>query len=48
MPLGFYIGPLFIRFYGIILMIGALAGSWLAVRGAKRRSQDVESMSPAR
>jgi phosphatidylglycerol:prolipoprotein diacylglycerol transferase len=40
MPLGFYIGPLFIRFYGIILMIGALAGSWLAVRGAKRRSQD--------
>jgi phosphatidylglycerol:prolipoprotein diacylglycerol transferase len=42
MPLGFQIGPIFIRFYGIIIMLGALAGSWLAVREAKRRDQDPE------
>ena len=37
MPMGFQVGPLFVRYYGIILMLGALAGSWLAVQGAKRR-----------
>jgi phosphatidylglycerol:prolipoprotein diacylglycerol transferase len=42
MPLGFHIGPIFIRFYGLIIMVGALAGSWLAVRGAKLRDQDPE------
>ncbi len=40
MPNGFYIGPLFIHFYGIILMSGALAGAFLAEREAKRRSQN--------
>jgi len=42
MPMGFDIGPFYVRFYGIILMLGALAGSWMAVRGAKRRGQDPE------
>jgi phosphatidylglycerol---prolipoprotein diacylglyceryl transferase len=37
MPTGFNIGPLFVHFYGIILMLGALAGAWLADREAKRR-----------
>jgi phosphatidylglycerol:prolipoprotein diacylglycerol transferase len=36
-PEGFFIGPFEVRFYGIILMIGAVAGAWLATREAKRR-----------
>lgn len=40
MPTGFYIGPLYIYFYGIILMLGALAGGWLASTLAKRRGYD--------
>lgn len=39
---GFQIGPLYVRFYGIILMLGALAGGWLATREAKRRGIDPE------
>jgi phosphatidylglycerol:prolipoprotein diacylglycerol transferase len=39
MPTGFSIGPLFIHFYGIILMTGALAGALLADREARRRGQ---------
>jgi phosphatidylglycerol:prolipoprotein diacylglycerol transferase len=42
MPTGFQIGPLYIRFYGIILMLGALAGAWLAAQEAKRHNQDTE------
>jgi phosphatidylglycerol:prolipoprotein diacylglycerol transferase len=42
MPEGFSIGPLFVRFYGIILMLGAVAGAWLATREAKRRGHDPE------
>jgi phosphatidylglycerol:prolipoprotein diacylglycerol transferase len=42
MPLGFQVGPIFVRFYGIILMLGAVAGAWLASKGAKRRKQDPE------
>lgn len=38
--LGINLGPLYIRFYGLILMSGALAASWLASREAKRRSLD--------
>lgn len=34
---GIQIGPLFVHFYGIILMLGALAATWLATREAKRR-----------
>lgn len=40
MPEGFSIGSWFIRFYGIILMSGAVAGAFLAVREAKRRGYD--------
>jgi phosphatidylglycerol:prolipoprotein diacylglycerol transferase len=39
---GIQVGPLFIRFYGIILMTGALAGGWLATREARRRGIDPE------
>jgi phosphatidylglycerol:prolipoprotein diacylglycerol transferase len=39
---GFAIGPLYIRFYGVILMLGALAGAWLAALTAKRRGHDPE------
>lgn len=42
MPEGFSVGPLFVRFYGIILMSGAVAGSFLAVRESKRRGYDPE------
>jgi phosphatidylglycerol:prolipoprotein diacylglycerol transferase len=42
MPEGFQLGPLLIRFYGIILMLGALAGAWLATREAKRRGYEPE------
>lgn len=39
---GFQIGPLYVRFYGIILMLGALVGGWLATREARRRNIDPE------
>ncbi len=39
---GFSLGPLYIKFYGIILMLGAVAGAWLATREAKRRGHDPE------
>jgi len=39
---GIQIGPLYVRFYGIILMTGALVGGWLAAREAKRRGMDPE------
>ncbi|MBN1148449.1 MAG: prolipoprotein diacylglyceryl transferase [Anaerolineales bacterium] len=39
---GFEIGPFSIRYYGIILMLGALAGAWLAARESSRRGQDSE------
>ncbi len=42
MPEGFYIGSLEIRFYGIILMLGAVAGAFLATREAKRRGYEPE------
>jgi len=39
---GFSVGPLFIRFYGILLMLGALAGGYLATVEVKRRGRDPE------
>jgi phosphatidylglycerol:prolipoprotein diacylglycerol transferase len=39
---GIDIGPIRIHYYGIILMLGALAGAWLASREARRRGQDSE------
>lgn len=42
MPVGFQIGPLFVYYYGIIIMVGVLAASWLAEREARRRGLDGE------
>ena len=42
MPTGFYVGPIFIRFYGIILMLGALVAAFLAEREARRRKLNSE------
>jgi len=39
-PQGFYIGPVFIYYYGIILMLGAVAAAFLAEREARRRGQN--------
>src|SRR3989337_1388789 len=37
--MGFQIGPLTIYYYGIILMLGALAAAWPAAREARRRGE---------
>ena len=42
MPNGFQVGPVFVRYYGIILMLGAVAGAFLAEREAKRRKLDAD------
>lgn len=42
MPTGFNIGPLFIHYYGILIMLGAVAAAWLATVEAKRRKLDPE------
>jgi phosphatidylglycerol:prolipoprotein diacylglycerol transferase len=42
--MGFHLGPLYIRFYGIILMLGALAGGWLASIEARRRSENPDNV----
>ena len=42
MSTGFYIGPLYVHFYGIILMVAALAGAVLASYEAKRKGYDPE------
>jgi len=42
MPEGFFIGSFEVRFYGIILMLGAVAGAFLATREAKRRGDEPE------
>jgi phosphatidylglycerol:prolipoprotein diacylglycerol transferase len=39
---GFALGPFYIRFYGIILMLGALAGGYLATGELRRRGYDPE------
>ncbi len=38
--MGIDIGPLTIRFYGIIIMLGVVAAGWLATKEAKRRGLD--------
>lgn len=42
MPDGFFIGPYKIYFYGIIIMIGAVAAAFLAEHEARRKGQDGE------
>jgi phosphatidylglycerol:prolipoprotein diacylglycerol transferase len=42
MPTGFNIGPLFVHYYGLIIMMGALAAAWLADRLARKRGLEDE------
>ena len=42
MPQYFNIGPLTIRFYAIIIIVGAILGAWLASKQAKRAGRDPE------
>ena len=42
MPEGFYIGKLFIHFYGVIIMFGAVLAAWLSSVEAKRRGYNPE------
>jgi phosphatidylglycerol---prolipoprotein diacylglyceryl transferase len=42
MPEGFFIGQFEVRYYGIILMLGAVAGAFVATREAKRRGYEAE------
>jgi phosphatidylglycerol---prolipoprotein diacylglyceryl transferase len=42
MPQGFQLGPIYIHFYGILIMLGALAAAYLSTREAKRRGIDPE------
>lgn len=42
MPEGFSIGPVFIYFYGILIMLGVLAAAFLSARLAPRFGQDPE------
>lgn len=43
MPTGISIGPLFIHFYGVLIMLGALAATWLSTKRAKQYGQDPET-----
>jgi phosphatidylglycerol:prolipoprotein diacylglycerol transferase len=40
MSTGFDIGPLTIRYYGVIIMVGVLAAAWLSDREARRRGKN--------
>jgi phosphatidylglycerol:prolipoprotein diacylglycerol transferase len=42
MPTGIQIGPLFVHFYGVIIMLGALVAAWLSSQEAKRRGENTE------
>jgi phosphatidylglycerol:prolipoprotein diacylglycerol transferase len=42
MPVGFQVGPFFIRYYGIILMLAAVAAAVMAERQARRKGMDSE------
>jgi len=42
MPNGFFIGPIYIRFYGILIMLGAVAAAFLAEHEARRRKLNSE------
>jgi phosphatidylglycerol:prolipoprotein diacylglycerol transferase len=42
MPEGFQLGPVYIHFYGILIMLGVLAAVWLGSREAARLNQDPE------
>lgn len=39
---GFYIGPIPIHYYGILIMIGVIAATWVSIRRARLYDQDPE------
>jgi phosphatidylglycerol:prolipoprotein diacylglycerol transferase len=39
---GLHIGPLYVRFYGVILMLGVVAAAYLADREAQRRNMNTD------
>jgi phosphatidylglycerol:prolipoprotein diacylglycerol transferase len=41
-PDGFQLGPLYIRFYGILIMLGALAATYLTTYLARKKGEDPE------
>jgi len=41
---GFWLGPIFIYYYGILIMSGAVAATFLAARLAKRNGEDPETI----
>jgi phosphatidylglycerol:prolipoprotein diacylglycerol transferase len=41
-PIGIQLGPIFLHYYGLILVGGAFAAGWLAAREAVRRGRDPE------
>src|SRR4051794_5771487 len=43
-PVAFTIGPLAVRWYGILIMIGVLAGSYLAARLARRKWENPDHL----
>jgi len=43
-PVAFYVGPLSIRWYGLLMATAMALGLWLAYREAKRRGADPESL----
>jgi phosphatidylglycerol:prolipoprotein diacylglycerol transferase len=44
MPGGFQLGPLYIHFYGIIIMLGVIAAAFLAQHEAKRKGLDSDTV----
>ncbi len=42
MPDGFAIGPIYIHFYGILIMLGVLAAAWLCEKEARRKGQNTD------
>ena len=47
MSTGFHIGNFFVHYYGVIVMVGVLAATWLASREAKRLEKDPEFLLDA-
>ncbi|MBI4607565.1 MAG: prolipoprotein diacylglyceryl transferase [Candidatus Rokubacteria bacterium] len=43
-PIAFHVGPLSIRWYGLLMATAMALGLWLAYREAKRRGADPESL----
>ncbi len=39
---GFFVGPIYIRFFGILIMAGVLAGTWLSTHFAKQNNEEPE------